>query len=320
MLVPAKLNPLPGLALAALPSASVLGFGLAFLSLMGGQAQVWRMVDTAGSYSLLMVATVVGVTLLLSGLLCMGLTGRHAPLVVLVGLGMLPWFLGIAGTEEAVEKMLAALPAAGSGELLSALMTGTGEAMVARLLGAWASAGLLVGMAVGITLLRKQAALMGEDAGRLLGAALSLVLGGVALLVALEAAQLFELLTSVSTQSDEAHAGLIAAGTQRLLQLQTLRSAILGALGVLALALVCWQLFIRPEAVGQWVGSMMLAALAATVLMLDGRPLRLAAHMAQEAGLPRDVLSMLAPTDTSLGLAATPPARLQLPSAHVPAP
>lgn len=311
MLVPAKLSPLPGLALAALPPASVLGFGLAFLSFVGGRAEVWRMVETAGAYSLLMVVAVVGVTLLLSALLCMGLTGRHAPLVVLVGLGMLPWFLGIAGTEEAVEKVLAALPDAGAGQVLAVLVSGTGEAMVARLLGAWTSAALLVGVAVGIALLRKQAALVGEEAGRLLGAALSLVLGGIALLVALEAFQLFELLTSVVTRSAEAHAGLIATGTRRLSQLQTLRSAILGALGVLSLALVCWQFLIRPEAVEQWVGSMMLAVLAATVLMLDARPLRLAAHMAQEAGLRRDLLSMMVQSDTSLD---------QAPVTHVPAP
>jgi hypothetical protein len=315
MLVPAKLNPLPGLALAALPSASVLGFSLVFLSFVGGRAEVWRMVDAAGPYSLLMVATVVGVTLLLSALLCMGLTGRHAPLVVLVGLGMLPWFLGIAGTEEAVEKVLAALPDTGDGQALTMLVTGTGEAMVARLLGAWASGALLVGMALGIALLRKQAALVGEDAGRLLGAALSLVLGGVALLVALEAFQLFELLTSVATQSPGSHAGLIAAGTQRLAQVQTLRSAALGALGVLALALVLWQFFVSPEAVGKWVGSMTLAVLAATVLMLDGRPLRMAADMAQEAGLHGDLTSMLTP-----GMAARSPVRHQTPGSHVPAP
>ncbi len=315
MLVPARFNPLPALALAALPSASVLGFSLVFLSFVGGRAEVWRMVDAAGTYSLLMVATVVGVTLLLSALLSMGLGGRHAPLVVLVGLGMLPWFLGIAGSEEALEKVLAALPDTGAGQVLTVLVTGTGEAMVARLLGAWASAALLMGMALGIALLRKQAALVGEDAGRLLGAALSLVLGVVALLVALEAFQLFELLTSVATQSSEAHVALIAAGTRRLAQVQTLRSATLGALGVLALALVLWQFFVRPEAVGQWVGSMTLAVLAATVLMLDGRPLRMATDMAQEAGLRGDLTSMLTPN-----VAATSPARLQAPSAHVPAP
>jgi len=314
MLVPAKLNPLPGLALAALPPAAVLAFSLVFLSFVGGRAEVWRMTDAAGTYSLLMVATVVGVTLLLSALLSMGLRGRHAPLVVLVGLGMLPWFLGIAGSEEALEKVLAALPDAGAGQVLTVLVTGTGEAMVARLLGAWASAALLVGMALGIALLRKQAALVGEDAGRLLGAALSLVLGVVALLVALEAFQLFELLTSMASQSSQAHVALIAAGTRRLAQVQTLRSATLGALGVLALALVLWQFFVRPEAVGQWVGSMTLAVLAATVLMLDGRPLRMATDMAQEAGLRGDLTSMLTPS-----VAATAPARLQAPSPHVPA-
>ncbi len=309
MLVPAKLNPLPGLALAALPPVAVLGFSLAFLSFVGGSAAVWRMTEAAGPYSLLMMGAVVGVTCMLSWLLCMGLSGRHAPLVALVGLATLPWFLGIAGTEEAVERVLAALPEVGGGNALAVLVAGTGEAMVARLLGAWTSAALLVGVAVGLVLLREQAALSGEDAGRLLGAALGLVLGGIALLVALEAHQLFELLTSLATQAPETRAGLILSGTRKLTQLQELRSAALGALVVLALALVCWQLFLHPEAVGQWVGSMALVALAATVLMLDAHPLRLATQGARQANLANLLLE--APVrDEALG---------PLPSVQLPA-
>ena len=297
MLVSLKLNPLPGLALAALPLLAVVGSSLAFLSFVGGETQVWRMADAAGPYSLLMVVAVVGVTVVLSGLLCLGLTGRHAPLVVVVGLGTLPWFLGIAGTEEAVEKVLAALPDVGTGDALAVLVAGTGEAMVTRLLGAWTSAALLVSVALGLVLLRKRAAFMGEEAGRLLGAALGLVLGGVALLVALEAHHLFQLLTTLATQAPEAHAGLIAAGTERLTQLQALRSTALGLLGILALALVCWQFFLRPEAVAQWAGSVMLAGLAAAVLMLDARPLQLAAQGAREAGLSRILQPMLVHND-----------------------
>jgi hypothetical protein len=291
MLVPAKLNPLPGLALASLPPMAVLGSSLAFLSFVGGSSVAWRMADVAGSYSLLLVGAVVGVTCVLSWLLCMGLSGRHAPLVALVGLATLPWFLGIAGTEEAMERVLAALPDVGGGNALAVLVSGTGEAMVTRLLGAWTSAALLVVVSVGLVLLRKQAALSGEDAGRLLGAALGLVLGGIALLVALEAHQLFELLTSLATQAPEARAGLILAGTRKLAQLQEVRSAALGALGVLALALVCWQLFLRPEAIGQWVGSMALVALAAAVLMLDAHPLRLATQRTRQADLASLLLS-----------------------------
>jgi hypothetical protein len=314
MLVPAKLNPLPGLALAALPAVAVLGFSLAFVSFVGGGTAVWRMAAAAGPYSLLMVGAGVGVTGLLSWLLCMGLSGRHAPLVALMGLATLPWFLGIAGTEEAMERVLAALPDVGGGNALAVLVAGTGEAMVTRLLGAWTSAALLVGVSVGVVLLRAQAALSsegeleGEGTGRLLGAALGLVLGGIALLVALEAHQLFELLTSLATQP-EARDGLILSGTRKLTQLRELRSAALGALGVLALALVCWQLFLRPEAVGQWVGSMALVALAATVLMLDAHPLRLATHGARQADLARLLLS--APVhNEALGT---------LPSVHLPA-
>lgn len=287
MLVSLKMNPLPGLALAALPVLAVLGFSLAFLSFAGGEAQVWRMADGAGPYNQWMVGAVVGVTLVLSRLLSAGLTGRHAPLVVLVGLGTLPWFLGIAGTEEAVEEVLAALPDVGRGDALAVLVAGTGQAMVTRLLGAWTSAALLMSVAVGLVALRKPAAFMGEEAGRLLGAALGLVLGIIALLVALEAHHLFQLLTTLATQAPEARAGLILAGTERLVHLQELRSTALGTLSILALALVCWQFFLRPKAISQWAGSLMLVALAVAVLMLDARPLQLAAQSAPEAGLSR---------------------------------
>jgi hypothetical protein len=293
MLVSLKLVPLPGLTLGALPLLAVLGFGLAFLSFVGGEAQVWRMADAAGPYSLLLVGAVVGVTLVLSMLLCVGLTGRHAPLVVLVGLGTLPWLLGIAGTEEAVEDVLAALPELGSGDALTVLVAGTGEAMVTRLLGAWTSAALLVSVAVGLVVLRKRAAFTSEDAGRMLGAALGLVLGIIALLVALEAHHLFQFLTTLATQAPEARAGLILTGTERLVYLQELRSTALCALCVLALALVCWQFFLRPEAIAQWAGSLMLVALAVAVLMLDARPLQLAARSAPGAGLARLFQPML---------------------------
>ncbi|HYO55783.1 hypothetical protein [Archangium sp.] len=296
--------------MAALPPAAVVGFGFAFLSFAGGRAEVWRMTDSTGPYSVLMAIAVLGVTLVLSGLLSMGPSGRHAPLVVLVGLATLPWLLGIAGTQEAVEKVLAALPDAGNGDALAVLVAGTGEAMVTRLLGAWMSAALLVAVAVGLVLLRERATLVEEDSGRLLGAALGLALGSIALLVALEAHHLFELLTTLATQAPEARAGLIAAGTKKLTHLQELRSATLGALAVLALALICWQFILRPEDVTQWAGSLMLAALAAAVLVLDARPMQLAARGAREADVSRTLLPMLVHHDPSSAFDAVPPPRL----------
>ncbi|QRN96254.1 hypothetical protein JRI60_45785 [Archangium violaceum] len=306
MLVPAKLNTVSGLLVATLPAVAVVGFGSALLSFVGGRTEVWRMADTAGPYSLLMAAAVLGVMVVLSMLLSMGLTGRHAPLVVLVGIATLPWFLGIAGTDEAMERVLAALPDVGSGDALSVLVAGTGEAMVTRLLGAWASAALLVGVAVGLVLLRGRAALVGEGAGQLLGAALSLALGSIALLVALEAHQLFQMLTTIATQAPEARAGFITSGTERLAHLEDLRSAALVVLAILALSLVSWQFYLRPQAVSQWAGSLMLAGLSAAVLLLDARPLELAARGAREAGLSRTLLPLLVRSSSANALGTLP--------------
>ncbi|PTL80047.1 hypothetical protein [Vitiosangium sp. GDMCC 1.1324] len=313
MLFPTRPNVLPGLILATLPPVVVGGFGLAFLSFVGGRAEAWRLADAAGPYSLLMAVAVLGVTLALSALLSMG-TRWHSPLVMLVGLATLPWLLGIAGTQEAMEKVLAALPDAGSGDALAVLVAGTGEAMVTRLVGAWMSAALLVAVAVGLAMRLERATLLGEGTGRLLGAGLSLTLGGTALLVALEAHHLFERLTTLATQAPEARAEHVAAGTEKLMRLQELRSAMLGALVVLALALICWQLLLRPEAVTRWVGSLLLTALAAMVLVLDARPMQLAAEGAREADVSHTLLPMLAPNGPKLARGDVPPGPYDVPT------
>ncbi len=314
MLVPFRLNSLPGLLVAALPPMAVAGFGLALLSLVGGGAQVWRMAGASGAYSLLMVTGVVGVTCVLSALLGMGPAGKHAPLVVLVGLATLPWMLGIAGSQESMERVLATLPEGHHGEALAQWVSGTGEAMVTRLVGAWMSAALLGAVALGLVLQHKRAAHRGEPSGRLLGAALGLALGGMALVVALEAHQLFALFTSLGERAPETRALLISASTDTLARLQACRMALMGLMAILSLALVCWQFFLHPDAVGQWAGSLMLGAIVALVVILDGRPLRLAAEEASRAQAPGTPLSSLIRGVLADALEAVPP------TGHLPAP
>ncbi|WNG33209.1 hypothetical protein F0U61_05955 [Archangium violaceum] len=309
MLFPTRLNTLPGLMLAPLPLVAVGGAGLGFISFVGGRAAVWRLADAAGPYSLLMAMGVLAVTLMLAALLGRSPSGRHVPLVVLMGLATLPWLLGIAGTQEAMEKVLAALPDAGSGNALTALVAGTGEAMVTRLLGAWMSAALLVCVAVGLVLLRAPAVRRGEDAGILLGAVLSLMLGGIALLVALEAHQLFELLTPLATRSPELQAGLITQGMEKLEWMQELRAASLGALAVLAATLIGWKFFLRPETVRRWMGNLLLVGLAALVLLLDALPMQLAARGVREAGVSRTLLPMVLRQNPTNARSAAPRSR-----------
>jgi len=314
MLAPFRMNSLPGLLLAALPPVAAAGFGLALLSLVGGGAQVWRMAGASGPYSLLMAVGVLGVTFVLSALLGMGPAGRHAPLVVLVGLATLPWMLGIAGSQEAMERVLAALPEGRHGEALAQWVAGTGEAMVTRLVGAWMSAALLGAVALGLVLLHKRATSGGEQTGRLLGAALAMALGGTALVVALEAHQLFELLTSLAARTPDTRTELITASTGTLAHLQELHAALMGLMAILALALVCWQFFLRPEAVTQWAGSVMLGVLAAAVVVLDARPMQLVAQEASRAKSPGTPLPLLVRGMLSDALGAVPP------TGHLPAP
>ena len=307
MLLPPRLTAHPALMLATLPLVAGVGSALALLPFVG-RGQAWHMVSTAGPYSALMVGAVLGVVGVLCTLLRTSPSAQPAPLVVLVGLATLPWFLGIAGTQEAMEKVLAALPRGEDREaVLAVLVPGTGEAMVTRMLGAWMSAGLLVSVALGLVLQQGRAVLGGRQSGRLLGAALGLALGCTALLVAIEAHHLFELLTTLATRAPEARAGLIAASGARLARLYELRSATLGALGVVALALVAWQFFLRPEAISQWVGSLVLAALAATVLFLDARPLQLTVHVPWQLDASRPEVTPRVRDVLVKALSAVPP-------------
>jgi hypothetical protein len=288
-------------------------FGLALPPLWGGDTEVWRMAGAPGLYGVLMWTGIGGVTLVLSTLLCRGAAGRHAPLVLLVGLATLPWLLGIAGTQEAMRKVLAALPEVGGRDALAMLAAGTGEAMVTRRLGAWTSAALLGAVAVGLVLVHKRRR-VGEDSERMLGAALALALGFSALLAALEAHLLVELLTPRATPDSGANAALLATDTSRLTTLQELRWALLGAQTVLGLALVGWRFFPRPRAVAQWVGSLTLVAMAAAVLALDTRPLQLAAWGAWRADASRMSPASRLPHVLAGALGAVPSAHCTTPA------
>ena len=122
----------------------------------------------------------------------------------------------------------------------------------------------------------------------------------LALLVVLEAHQLFNLMTELAVARPEAREGVLALGTADFAVLKELRSAAVGVLAVLALALVCWQFFEHPGAVTQWAGSLLLATLAAALLVMDARPLHLAEEEARAAGLPTALLESLKQTP-SLG-------------------
>jgi hypothetical protein len=302
MLVLPRFNLLPGLWLTLVLLAVALGFGTAFLALVGGTAELSRVAELAGPLSPLLVLGGLGLLGLIAGLLGMS-TARTTPppLLVAVGLALVPWLLGLASTQERLEHTLGALPRVGSGQVLAALAEGTSEAMVTRLLGSWMSAALLVGVAVGLGVLRLG---QREQSGLGLGAALSLVLAGIALLVALEAHQLFNLMTELASARPEVLERVLAAGTADFALLRELRSAAVGALAVLALVLVSWQFFEHPRAVTQWAGSLLLATLAAALLVMDARPLRRAEEGARAAGLPTALLKSLEQTPT-LGMLGT---------------
>ena len=76
---------------------------------------------------------------------------------------------------------------------------------------------------------------------------------------------------------------------------------------VLALALVGWQLLLRPEAVTQWAGSLMLGAIALAVVILDARPMQLAAREASRTEDPSRPLPVLMHRVLTETLGAVPP-------------
>lgn len=308
MLVPVNQKLLPTLGVAALPLAAVVVGVVAFTWWAGGAAGLERVVSAAGPSVLVGVVAGVALMLVASALLVVEALGRRLPLLLVVMPALLPWLLGMTGAKGTVERLVETLPPVVGEESLPVLARGLGEGLVSRLVGTGLSAALLVGVAVGLLLVRR-APVGGSPRrpGQRLDTVLSLVLGGVGLVVVLEVHQLFELLTALPHTGPAQRGALLAASTARLSALHTLHLSALGLLALLALAQVAWELRSGPRQGSQWPARLALAGVVAVVMGLDVQPLAPSEQGVQVTRLLRSLLpdSQALPLDP-LGLSQEP--------------
>lgn len=291
MLVPAKPSLGPGLLAGAVAPATVL-FATVLLSTWVGTGGFTVLTEAAGPFAALVLVTGLAEMAFLTLMLCQTGAGRPVPLAVMLGMATLPWTLGLLGTEVILGRALAALPQLDDVQARVALAAGTGRAMAPRMLGAWTSGVLLVSLAGGLVVARmglpvEERVRRARGGSLLLGSAVALALAVVAGVGALEAHQLFELLTRLARAPVAERTLLLEDGLAGVMRLRPLRWGGMGVLGVLALALLRWKARGGARQTLEWVGSAAMLAAVGALLILDAHPLRFATQGARAAGLER---------------------------------
>nr|WP_141594430.1 MULTISPECIES: hypothetical protein [unclassified Myxococcus] len=278
MLVPLRLRLAPGLAVALAVPITVFVWCFTLGPLLEGMAGVSHAFQAAGPFAALVaMALALEVPLLSLALVGSGME-RRVPLSAMLGLATLPWMLGLMGTEVLMDRVLVSLPRMDTVEAGLVLATSTGEAMAPRLLGAWTSTALLLGLALGLVLAHFGPTGFREAAGPrnrglLLASGVSASLASVAMVGALEARHLLSFLTSLARIPDAERSELIATGLAMTANLRALRWTCTGVLAVLGLTLL------MARRVGEdahtplgWSARLVPATAVAVLLVLDAQP------------------------------------------------
>ncbi|GEL73076.1 hypothetical protein MVI01_48600 [Myxococcus virescens] len=278
MLVPLRLRLAPGLAVALAVPITVFVWCFTLGPLLEGMAGVSHAFQAAGPFAALVaLALALEVPLLSLALVGSGME-RRVPLSAMLGLATLPWMLGLMGTEVLMDRVLVSLPRLDTVEAGLVLATSTGEAMAPRLLGAWTSTALLLGLALGLALAHFGPTGFREAAGPrnrglLLASGVSAALASVAMVGALEARHLLSFLTSLARMPDAERSELIATGLAATANLRALRWTCTGVLAVLGLTLL------MARRVGEdahtplgWSARLVPATAVAVLLVLDAQP------------------------------------------------
>jgi|GEM_PF-6738279 len=282
MLVPLRLRLASGLPVALAVPFTVFVWCFTLGPLLGGLAGVWRALQAAGPFG----ALVAGVLALEIPLLALALVSsgveRRVPLSAILGLATLPWMLGLMGTEVLMDRALASLPRLDAVEAGVVLASSTGEAMAPRLLGAWTSTALLLGVALGL-LMEHIGDTGGRGRGLLLASGVTASLASVALVGALEARHLLGLLTGLARIPDTEHGELIAAGLSATASLRALRWMCTGVLTVLGLTLMARRTGGDPHTPLGWSARIVSAVAVGVLLVLDAHPVSSATEHAPVA-------------------------------------
>lgn len=287
MLVPLRLRLAPGLAVASAVPITVFVWCFTLGPLLDGVDGVWRALHAAGPFAALVVMALVLEVPLLS--LALGSAGmeRRVPLSAMLGLATLPWMLGLMGTEVLMDRVLMSLPRLDTVEAGLVLAVSTGEAMAPRMLGAWTSTALLLGLALGQMLAHFAPSGFRENAGAarglLLASGVSASLASVAMVGALEARHLLNFLTSLARMPEAERSELIATGLAATANLRALRWTCTGVLTVLGLTLMARRAGEDSHTPLGWSARLVPATAVAVLLVLDAHPVSSATEHAPVA-------------------------------------
>ncbi len=291
MLVTARPSFAPGVVAAATAPVTVLFASWLLVTWSGGFDEFSRLMSAAGPFAFLVVLSGMVELAFLTLMVCHIGTGRLVPLAVMLGMATLPWTVGLLGTEATVGKMVAALGGMDVSDARNALALGVGEAMASRMLGAWMSAALLTGLGLGLAMAGAFAdvpwrpAPRGSTASLLFGVIVAFVLAAIALVGALEAHQLFALLTHLPQAPLSERVGLLSEAAEDMTHLRPIRQSCQALLAALGGVLVIWRARRAASPARGWMGSAFLAAAVTSLLMLDSHPLHFAEQSAREKGL-----------------------------------
>jgi hypothetical protein len=270
---------------------SVLFASWLLVSWAGGSDELSRITSAAGSFTSLVLLSGLVELAFLTLMVCHIGTGRVVPLAVMLGMATLPWTVGLLGTEVIIGRAVAALAGMETPDARNALALGVGEAMASRMLGAWMSAALLLGVGVGLGLAGASAELplrtspQASTTSLVFGVIVALVLSVMALLGALEAHRLFDALTELPQTPIADRTRLLSQAADEVMRLRPIRQACQALLLTLAAVLLVWQMRRASRPARGWMGSAFLVAAVTALLLLDSHPLRLAEQGARTAGL-----------------------------------
>jgi len=280
MLIPFRPRLAPGLSVASAVPITVFLWCFTLAPLMHGTAGLAQAVDAAGPFAAVVaVALLVELPLLSMALASTGME-RQVPLAVMLGMATLPWMLGLMGTEVLVERATAGLRQPDVIQASLRVASGAGQAMAPRLLGASTSAALLLGLSAGLALAcprparAKTARERSRARGLLLASGFCASLASVALVGALEARHLFELLTGLARLPAVERQELVTAGLVETEQLRLARWACTAVLSVLGFALLARRTSSDGYSPLGWSARLVPAAAIAGLLVLDAHPVR----------------------------------------------
>ncbi|TQF16499.1 hypothetical protein FJV41_07830 [Myxococcus llanfairpwllgwyngyllgogerychwyrndrobwllllantysiliogogogochensis] len=294
MLVTLRLRFMPGLSVASSVPVTVFLWCFTLAPLLHGPEALAGTVDAAGPFAAVVaLALLIELPLLSLALAGTGL-GRRVPLAVMLGMATLPWMVGLLGTEVLVGRAMSGLTRLSTQATVLDVATSTGHAMAPRLLGAWTSAALLLGLALGLALARFGPSCAEEAGGRrrgrglLLASGVTAALGSVAVVGALEARHFLEMLTGLGQVPESAREEWVATGMEvatRLREVRWLCTSVLAVLGIMLVVRGSGREASRLTP--RWAPRLVPAAAVTALLVMDVHPVQSVAENAHIT-LPRN--------------------------------